>query len=103
LRAPDTSGERSIPVLPAVRNYLSEAISKVGGQNRIEAARIARERGWLERAQNGRAAHGSPHVHADVHLEQAGFVCGWTSSCASSASTASTTRYVLDDLVRNLD
>ena len=30
-----------------VRNYLSEAISKVGGQNRIEAARIARNRGWL--------------------------------------------------------
>jgi two-component system response regulator DesR len=30
-----------------VRNYLSEAISKVGAQNRIEASRIARERGWL--------------------------------------------------------
>lgn len=30
-----------------VRNYLSEAISKLGAQNRIEAARIARERGWL--------------------------------------------------------
>jgi two-component system response regulator DesR len=30
-----------------VRNYLSEAISKVGGQNRIEASRIARDRGWL--------------------------------------------------------
>ncbi|HEX9500800.1 MAG TPA: LuxR C-terminal-related transcriptional regulator, partial [Thermoanaerobaculia bacterium] len=30
-----------------VRNYLSEAISKVGAQNRIEAARIARDRGWL--------------------------------------------------------
>ncbi|MFN2460557.1 MAG: response regulator transcription factor [Candidatus Velthaea sp.] len=30
-----------------VRNYLSEAIGKVGGANRIEAARIARERGWL--------------------------------------------------------
>ncbi len=30
-----------------VRNYLSEAIGKVGGTNRIEAARIARERGWL--------------------------------------------------------
>jgi two-component system response regulator DesR len=30
-----------------VRNYLSEAISKVGAHNRIEAARIARERGWL--------------------------------------------------------
>ena len=30
-----------------VRNYLSEAISKLGAANRIEAARIARSRGWL--------------------------------------------------------
>jgi two-component system, NarL family, response regulator DesR len=30
-----------------VRNYLSSAIAKVGGTNRIEAARIAREKGWL--------------------------------------------------------
>lgn len=30
-----------------VRNYLSEAISKVGASNRVEAARIARQRGWL--------------------------------------------------------
>ena len=30
-----------------VRNYLSEAISKVGASNRIEAARIARHKGWL--------------------------------------------------------
>lgn len=30
-----------------VRNYLSEAMSKLGAANRIEAARIARERGWL--------------------------------------------------------
>jgi two-component system response regulator DesR len=30
-----------------VRNYLSEAISKVGAENRVEAARIARRRGWL--------------------------------------------------------
>ncbi len=30
-----------------VRNYLSEAISKLGAGNRIEAARIAREKGWL--------------------------------------------------------
>jgi len=30
-----------------VRNYLSEAIDKLGGENRIEAARIAREKGWL--------------------------------------------------------
>jgi two-component system response regulator DesR len=30
-----------------VRNYLSEAISKTGARNRIDAARIARSRGWL--------------------------------------------------------
>lgn len=30
-----------------VRNYLSEAISKVGAANRTQAARRARERGWL--------------------------------------------------------
>ena len=30
-----------------VRNYLSEAIGKLGAQNRVEAARFARERGWL--------------------------------------------------------
>ena len=30
-----------------VRNYLSEAISKLGVSNRVEAARIAREKGWL--------------------------------------------------------
>lgn len=30
-----------------VRNYVSEAISKVGGRNRVDAARIARTKGWL--------------------------------------------------------
>jgi two-component system response regulator DesR len=30
-----------------VRNYLSNAISKVGGRNRINAIRIARNAGWL--------------------------------------------------------
>jgi two-component system response regulator DesR len=30
-----------------VRNYLSNAISKVGGRNRIDAVRIARNAGWL--------------------------------------------------------
>ena len=30
-----------------VRNYLSEAIGKLGAANRVEAARIARQRGWL--------------------------------------------------------
>ena len=30
-----------------VRNYLSEAMSKLGASNRVEAARIARQKGWL--------------------------------------------------------
>ncbi|WP_026144256.1 response regulator transcription factor [Xanthomonas sp. SHU 199] len=30
-----------------VRNYLSEAIGKLGVGNRIEAARLARQKGWL--------------------------------------------------------
>ena len=30
-----------------VRNYLSEAISKLGANNRTDAARIARQKGWL--------------------------------------------------------
>jgi two-component system response regulator DesR len=30
-----------------VRNYLSEAVGKVGGRNRVDAARIARVKGWL--------------------------------------------------------
>ena len=30
-----------------VRNYLSEAISKMGASNRIEASRMARTKGWL--------------------------------------------------------
>jgi two-component system, NarL family, response regulator DesR len=30
-----------------VRNYLSEVIGKLGASNRVEAARIARDKGWL--------------------------------------------------------
>jgi two-component system, NarL family, response regulator DesR len=30
-----------------VRNYLSEAIGKLGASNRIEAVRLARQKGWL--------------------------------------------------------
>lgn len=30
-----------------VRNYLSEAIGKMGAGNRVEAARLARQKGWL--------------------------------------------------------
>ena len=32
-----------------VRNYLSEAIGKLGVGNRIEAYRLARQKGWLQR------------------------------------------------------
>jgi len=39
---------RQLSLSPAtVRNYLSNAISKVGARNRIEAIRIARDAGWL--------------------------------------------------------
>jgi two-component system, NarL family, response regulator DesR len=30
-----------------VRNYLSEAIGKLNAENRVDAARIARAKGWL--------------------------------------------------------
>jgi two-component system response regulator DesR len=30
-----------------VRNYVSEAIGKLGAANRVEAARLARQKGWL--------------------------------------------------------
>ena len=30
-----------------VRNYISEAISKLGANNRIDATRSARDKGWL--------------------------------------------------------
>jgi two-component system response regulator DesR len=30
-----------------VRNYLASAVSKLGARNRVDAARIAREAGWL--------------------------------------------------------
>ena len=30
-----------------VRNYISETISKLGASNRVDAARIARNKGWL--------------------------------------------------------
>lgn len=37
-----------LALVPAtVRNYLSNAITKVGGRNRIDAIRIATNAGWL--------------------------------------------------------
>jgi len=39
---------QSLFLSPAtVRNYLSNAITKIGGRNRIDAIRIARNAGWL--------------------------------------------------------
>lgn len=39
---------RQLSLSPAtVRNYLSNAIGKIGGRNRIDAIRIARDAGWL--------------------------------------------------------
>lgn len=39
---------RALDLSPGtVRNYLSEASAKLGASSRIEAARIARDRGWL--------------------------------------------------------
>jgi two-component system response regulator DesR len=43
---PEIAGELHLSE-GTVRNYLSEAISKVGGRNRVDAARIARSKGWL--------------------------------------------------------
>lgn len=40
-------GQRLHLTPATVRNYLSNAISKVGGRNRIDAVRIARAAGWL--------------------------------------------------------
>lgn len=33
--------------VPGCRNYLSRAIAKTGARNRVDAIRIASERGWL--------------------------------------------------------
>jgi two-component system response regulator DesR len=47
-RLPTEQIATSLSLSPAtVRNYLSNAISKVGGRNRIDAIRIARHAGWL--------------------------------------------------------
>lgn len=43
----DAIGVRLSLAPATVRNYLSNAISKTGGRNRIDAIRIARDSGWL--------------------------------------------------------
>ena len=44
--SPEIAAELGLSV-GTVRNYLSEAIGKLGAGNRIEASRLAREKGWL--------------------------------------------------------
>ena len=46
LSSPDIAATLSLTE-GTVRNYLSEAISKLGAKNRIEAANLARAKGWL--------------------------------------------------------
>ena len=47
-RAGRCGSARSFSLSPAtVRNYLSNAITKTGARNRIDAIRIARDAGWL--------------------------------------------------------
>lgn len=46
LRAPDIAA-RLFLSRGTVRNYLSSAVRKTGARNRLEAARRARERGWM--------------------------------------------------------
>ncbi len=46
MKSPDIAAQLGLSD-GTVRNYLSEAMSKLGATNRIEAARMARDRGWL--------------------------------------------------------
>ena len=46
LSSPDIAAALSLTE-GTVRNYLSEAISKLGARNRVEAANLARAKGWL--------------------------------------------------------
>jgi two-component system, NarL family, response regulator DesR len=46
MRSPDIAAALKLSD-GTVRNYLSEAMAKLGASNRIEAARLARDKGWL--------------------------------------------------------
>ena len=46
MRSPDIAAALNLSD-GTVRNYLSEAMAKLGASNRIEAARLARDKGWL--------------------------------------------------------
>ena len=44
----DRCPHRNVPLsYGTVRNYLASAVMKVGGRNRVDAVRIAREADWL--------------------------------------------------------
>jgi two-component system response regulator DesR len=43
----DAIGQRLSLAPTTVRNYLSNAIAKTGGRNRLDAIRIARDAGWM--------------------------------------------------------
>ncbi len=46
MRSPDIAAALNLSE-GTVRNYLSEAMAKLGASNRIEAARLARDKGWV--------------------------------------------------------
>ncbi len=46
MRTPDIARDLDLST-GTVRNYLSEAMGKLGASNRIEAYRLARQKGWL--------------------------------------------------------
>ncbi|HXD60143.1 MAG TPA: LuxR C-terminal-related transcriptional regulator [Thermoleophilaceae bacterium] len=55
-----------------VRNYLSEAIGKLNAANRIEACRLARQKGWRQRRRDGaRSRIGTLEAAAPDELTEA--------------------------------
>jgi two-component system response regulator DesR len=61
-----------------VRNYLSNAITKVGGRNRIEASRIARDAGWIS---------SGPRIDPEPLIPPEFSRCSGTGCRAASSST----------------
>jgi two-component system response regulator DesR len=61
-----------------VRNYLSNAITKVGGRNRIEASHIARDAGWIS---------SGPRIDPEPLIPPGFSRCSGTGCRAASSST----------------